>query len=140
MSLDGHDAKDWPGDTFRGSLESLYPDLDAATRYTRQVLMDFVDLSSRTRMHEEQDFMQYYRSFLTITNPLLKTQRISDDDWSMEFFQGFHPVDREALAARLFAMNSRHPVHKPYKFYDIYAVARGYFSNAQFYRPLQRRL
>jgi hypothetical protein len=93
MSLDGYDAKDW--NTFRSSLEGLYPDLDAATRYTRQVLMDFVDLSSRTRMREEQDFIQYY---LTISNPLLKAEKISDDDRNAEFFQCFHPVDRDALA------------------------------------------
>jgi hypothetical protein len=126
-TLNGYDTKDWPA--FRKSLEKLYPNFDHTTRYTRQALVNFAHKSSMSHLSDEQDFMEYYLHFLSISNPLLKARQISDEDQSTEFFQGFHQVDWDMLAARLFAMHPRHPPHKPYAFEDIYEVARGYFAN-----------
>jgi hypothetical protein len=137
-TLDGFSIGNWT--TFQAALDRLYPDTAAATRYTRQGLMDFVDMAARSRMNDEDDVMQYYRRFLTIGNPLRLANQISEEDYSAEFFRGFHPDDREVLASRLFSMKPHHPPQKPYEFNDVFTAARGYFSNAQFYRPLQRRV
>jgi hypothetical protein len=37
-------------------------------------------------------------------------------------------------------MKPQHPAHKPYDIEGVFTAACGYFSNAQFYRPLQRLL
>ncbi|KAI9446942.1 hypothetical protein BJY52DRAFT_1127816, partial [Lactarius psammicola] len=55
---------------FSTELEKLYPNLDAETRYSRQGLLDLVNLSARSRMRDEKDVLDYYRRFLAISNPL----------------------------------------------------------------------
>jgi hypothetical protein len=69
--------------------------------------------------------------------PPVIANQISDDDYSTEFFRGFHPDDQEVLASCLFAMKPQHPAHQPYNFNNVSTAMCGYFSNAQFYRPLQ---
>jgi hypothetical protein len=57
-SLKGYATGNWT--TFQGELEKLYPDVDAATCYSRQALLNLVNLSARTRMHDEKDVFNYY--------------------------------------------------------------------------------
>jgi hypothetical protein len=89
-------------------------------------------------MRSEDDVLQYHRRFLEHSNPLRTAQTLSDEDRNAEFFQGFHPEDREVINDRLHAMKPNHPIDKPYDLEDTFTAARRYFSNAQFYRPLQR--
>lgn len=126
-SLNGYSTGDW--ETFKSTLESLYPDTSADTRYTKRALQDFVDISAKTRMRDEDDVMTYYRHFLTLSNPLLNKQRITDNERNVEFFQGFHPDDRKLLTLRLFAMKPDHP--EPYDLEDVVTAARRQFSGLQ---------
>ncbi|KAI9443151.1 hypothetical protein H4582DRAFT_2054226 [Lactarius indigo] len=126
-TLDGCGTDDWA--TFKSNLESLYPDLSAAN-YTKRALQEFVDISSKTRMRDEDDVMIYYRPFLTHSNPLSNKQRISDEERSLEFFRGFHSDDRE-LMFRLSAMKPDHLVGLPYDLEDVLATARRQFSGVQ---------
>ncbi|KAI0246804.1 hypothetical protein BJV78DRAFT_1297250, partial [Lactifluus subvellereus] len=120
-TLTGYASADW--NTFRTTLEELYPDTAAATRYTKHVLQDFIQLSSRYRMRDENDVLQYYRRFLTISNPLRTANQITADDCSADFFLGFHPDDRDVLSSRLFSMKPQHPSHKPYDLEDVFTAA-----------------
>jgi hypothetical protein len=85
--LDGFSTGDWAA--FQATLERLYP--DTAPRYTRQGLMDFVDMSARSRMRDEDDVTQCYRRFPTVGNPLRLAKQISDEDYSAEFFPRVSP-------------------------------------------------
>ncbi|KAF8272184.1 hypothetical protein EI94DRAFT_1697553 [Lactarius quietus] len=100
-TVDGHSTGHW--ETFKLTLENLYPDTSAATRYTLRTLQDFVDISARTRMRDEDDVMIYYRRFLTLSNPLVNSREITAKGRSDEFLLGFHPNDREPLKFRLSA-------------------------------------
>ena len=91
-TLDGFINRDWPA--FKAMLESLYPDSAAGNRYTKSGLQDFVNLSGKTRIMDEDDLTLYYRRFLQLSNPLRAAQKLSDDERNTEFFYGFHPDDR----------------------------------------------
>jgi len=132
-TLEGYGIKSWT--TFTDDLEGLYLDTLAATCSTKKALQDFVDSSSWHRIRNEDDMIAYHRHFLEISNHLYNAGDLSDDEQNSEFFQGFHPDDREVLASWLFSMNPRHPTNKPYTFKVVLSAAKSYFSKNQFYRP-----
>jgi hypothetical protein len=134
-SVDGYSTDNWA--TFSMALEAMYPDTSATTRLTKKALQDLLYNTSRSRMGDEEDVMDYYWEFLELTNPLQATQLLSDEDCNTKFFKGFHRDDREILSGRLFSMKPNHLQDRPYKLNDIFKAARSYFSNAQFYRPVQ---
>ena len=37
-------------------------------------------------------------------------------------------------------MRPNHPQDRPYELDDVFKAARSYFSNTQFYRPIQRHI
>jgi hypothetical protein len=137
-TLDGYINKDWTA--LKNMLESLYPDTTAGNRYTKTGLQDFVNLSGKTRIMDEDDLTLYYRRFLQLSNPLRASLKLSDDERNTEFFYGFHPDDRSILENRLFAMNPTRPIDKAPAMDDTIKAARSYFSNTQFHRPLHRRI
>src|SRR6266850_1211933 len=137
-SLDGFDPPLW--NTFHAALVDMYPDTSAATRVTKRNLRELIRKSREYRMRDEEDVMRYYRQFLKLTNPLRTTGSLSDESRNTKFFKGFHHEDREVLSSRIFSMHPNHPRDTPYELKDVFKAARDYFSNAQFYRPIQRRL
>ena len=137
-ALPGYAPANWHH--FRAEIESFYPDIAARTRCTRQVLTEFLELSAESLIHDENDIMKYYRSFLTIALPLLQDNKISDDDFNAEFFKGFHADDQDILADQLLKMNPRHPASKPFEVKDVVSAARWYFANDRFHKPLQLRV
>ncbi|KAH9080608.1 hypothetical protein EDB83DRAFT_998541 [Lactarius deliciosus] len=138
-TLDGYSTGDWA--TFKSTLESLYPDTSATKRYTKRALQEFVDDYAKTRrMRDEDDVMDYYRDFLALSNPLYNNQRISDEERSFEFFQGFHPDDRRPLAFRLLVIKPDHPIGVPHDLKDVLTAARRQFSGVQLSDFLPREL
>ncbi|KAF8263078.1 hypothetical protein EI94DRAFT_1599129 [Lactarius quietus] len=137
-TLDGYRAGSWT--TLKINLESLYPDTSAATHITKKTLQDFVDAAAKDRIRDKDDVIAYHCRFLKISNHLYNARELSEEDRNLEFFQGFHPDDREVLVNRLFSLNPRHPTDKPYAFKDILTTAKNYFTNKQFYRPTHCRL
>ena len=91
-------------------------------------------------MRNEEDVMDYYREFLELANPLQVTQQLSDEDRNAKFFKGFHRDNREILSSHIFSMRPDHPQDRPYELDDVFKAARSYFSNVQFYRPVQQRI
>jgi len=137
-SVNGYTTGDWAA--FSMALEAMYLDTSAATRLTKKALQDLLYNTSRSHMTNEEDVMDYYREFLELTNPLCTAQQLSKEDRDAKFFKGFHHDDREILSGRLFSMKPNHPQDKPYKLGDVFKAAQSYFSNAQFYRPVQQGL
>lgn len=70
----------------------------------------------------------------------INKQRISDEERSFEFFQGFHPDDRRPLAFRLLAMKPDHPIGVPHDLEDVLTAARRQFSGVQLSDFLPREL
>jgi hypothetical protein len=99
QTLDGYATNDWR--TYRASIEKIYPDTSASTRFTKKALHELVDSWARTPMRGEEDVLQYYRRFLEYSNPLRTAQTLSEEDRNAEFFKGFHPEDREVINDRL---------------------------------------
>ena len=73
----------------------------AATRFTKEGHIGFVDKSCKIRMRNDKDVMQYYRDSLAISDPLRIVNQITDEDRSAEFFRGFHPDAHDVLLDRL---------------------------------------
>ena len=136
-SVNRYAQTDWA--VFCAALEDMYLDTSAATRIAKKALQDHIYKTSRSRMSNEEDVMDHYREFMELSSPLTTVRQLSDEDRDAKFFKGFHRDDREILAGCLFTMKPNHPQDKPYKLDDIFKAARGYFSNAQFYRPKQRQ-
>ncbi|KAI9507178.1 hypothetical protein F5148DRAFT_981774 [Russula earlei] len=130
-TLDGHGTGDWAA--FRTALEKVHPDVRAASRLSKRGLFDFIDESAQSHICDEEDVIRYCQDFLCKSNPLRLANRITEEECSAECFQGFHPVDRDIIAARLFSSKPNHPLDQPYDLEDVYNIARGYFSNSQFY-------
>ena len=137
-TVDGFTANNWA--TFSTALEAMYPDTSAATRLTKKALQDLLYNTSRSRMRNEEDVMDYYQEFLELANPLQVAQQLSDKDRNAKFFKGFHRDDREILSSHIFSMRPNHPQDRPYELDDVFKATRSYFSNAQFYQPVQRRI
>ena len=104
-TLDGYPSRDWTA--FRAALEGIYPDTTAGNRYTKTGLQEFVKISARTRIQDEDDLILYHRRFLQISNPLRLSQSLSDEEQNAEFFNGFHPKDRDILYDRLYTLNPK---------------------------------
>src|SRR6267142_4480512 len=121
------------------ALVDMYPDTSAATRITKQNLRDLIHKSHQYCMRDEEDVMRYYCQFLKLTNPLRTACSLSDESRNAKFFKGFHREDREILSGRIFSMHPNHPCNTPYELKDVFRAARDYFSNARFYRPIQRQ-
>jgi len=134
-SVNGYTTGDWA--VFSTALEAMYLDTSTATHLTKKALQDLLYNTSRSCISDEEDVMDYYREFLELTNPLCTAQQLSEEDRDTKFFKGFHRNDREILSGRLFSMKPNHPQDKPYELDDVFKAARSYFSNAQFYRPVQ---
>ena len=97
-SLSSYSSGSWS--TFKNELEKLYPDMDAESQYSRQGLIELINLSSRTQMHDEKDIFDYYQRFLAICNPLHAAKQISDVERNSKFFQGFHLYCKEGAPIR----------------------------------------
>jgi hypothetical protein len=134
--LDGYAADDWR--TYWAAIEKIYPDTSTSTHFSKKVLWELVDSWVHTPMWDEEDVLQYYRWFLKHSNPLCTVQTLLEEDCNAKFFEGFHPEDHKVINNHLHAMKPNHPEDKPYDFEDTFEAAWRYFSNAQFYHPLQR--
>ncbi|KAH9065026.1 hypothetical protein EDB87DRAFT_1756383 [Lactarius vividus] len=132
--LDGYTAHDWA--LFRQSLEQIYEGTSAQSRHSKQKLYDFTHYSSRTRMHDEEDIIHYYRQFLVFCQPLVEDHRITTDEHDYAFWYGFHPDDREKLSPRLLAKFPDQPIGQPYNFNEVFKIARAAFSSSPFF-PIQ---
>ena len=87
--------------TFRDQVRTCYPHLDLDHRWSFD---DLEDLLARTRSHSSmsrEDLGRYYRSFVTISNYLVKRTIISKKQQGRLYLSGFPHSTRLALARRL---------------------------------------
>ena len=69
----------------------------------------------------------YHTHFLQISNPsgLRPSQQLSDEERNAEFFNGFHPRDRDIIYDKLFILNPRRPIRRAPDFDETWEAARG---------------
>jgi hypothetical protein len=101
--LDGYDTKNWKA--FCAELNSLYRRAKSANNYSRAGLQEFITLSAHHRLKDEDDIIVYYRRFLQFSKPLLASRKLTVEEQNADFFNGFHPQDRDIISNRLFAMD-----------------------------------
>lgn len=136
-TLPGFQNVDW--DDLKAHLVTLYPDIAASSRDTKQGLKTFIDLSAAAQICSEADVQNYYRNFLTVASPLLDSSRITLDDYNTAFFKGFPPKIQDIIAKRLEVVFPHHPVHEPFAVEGVLNAARRYFSSNQFYRAKSKK-
>ena len=125
-SQDGYLARDWTD--LRLTLEGIYDDTSALSHHSEQKLMDFVKQSSKHRMNDEEDVLQYYRHFLVLSKPLLDSHRLTYSERDRAFWSGFHSRDRAEMYTRLIAKHPDQPSWVHFDYMDVYRVARATFS------------
>jgi hypothetical protein len=128
--LDGYSVKDWV--TFRQSLKEIYGEASMMSRYSKQRLRDFIKLTSKSRMADEDDVRTYYKRFLVLCKPLIQHRKITEEECNAAFWGGFHPDDRRLMIPRLIASFPHHPKAQPFDYEDVFKVARAEFTNGHF--------
>ena len=125
-SLDGYQAQDWTD--LKADLLGIYDGTSALSRHSEQKLLEFVRESSKSRMNDEGDVLQYYRHFLVLSKPLLDSHRLTTGERDKAFWRGFHSRDRAEMYSRLIAKHPDQPAGVYFDYLDVYRVARATFS------------
>ena len=128
--LDGYASRDWQ--TFRQSIQEIYGGASVMSRYSKQRLREFIKLTSKSRMVDEDDVRTYYKRFLVLCKPLIQNRKITDEECNAAFWGGFHPEDRRLMYPRLLGSFPHHPKAEPFDFEDVYKVTRAEFTNGHF--------
>jgi hypothetical protein len=132
-SLDGYATHNW--DVFRQSLEEIYITPSIRKRLSGRALYHFVGLRrwsrSRSRGNKEDEVHLYYKYFLSLSKPLLDSERLTYKERDIAFWNGFDIVDRTTLFSCLVAECPRQPRGVPYDFDDVFKVALSVFSGAR---------
>jgi len=125
-SLNGYLMHSWVD--LRLALKEIYDDTSTLSRHSEQKLADFVRYSSKARMNDEEDVLQYYRWFLIFSKPLLNSHHMTTGKCDKAFWHGFHPRDRAEMYAHLVAKKPDQPAGLHFDVLNIYKVARATFS------------
>ena len=128
--LDGYASKDWQ--TFRQSIQEIYGGTSVMSRYSKQRLREFIKLTSKSRMVDEDDVRTYYKRFLVLCRSLIQNCKITDEECNAAFWGGFHPEDWRLMYPRLLSSFPHHPKAEPFDFEDVFKVARAEFTNGHF--------
>ena len=128
--LDGYGTRDWS--TFKQSIKEIYGEASVMSRYSKQRLREFIKLTSKSRMADEEDVRTYYKRFLVLCKPLIQHRKITEEECNAAFWGGFHPEDRRLMIPRLIASYPHHPKAQPFDYEDVFKVARAEFTSGHF--------
>jgi hypothetical protein len=87
--LDGYSTKDWH--TFKQSIKEIYGEASVMSHYSKQRLREFIKLTSKSCMADEEDVQTYYKRFLVLCKPLMQHHKITDEECNVALWGGFHP-------------------------------------------------
>ena len=116
-SMEGFVISDW--NDLCNELHGTYLEAPLEHRYSKWKLSDFVNRTSKVRISEEKDVLDYYRQFCLLSKILVDTRHLDTEGRNKYFWLGFHQEDREALKERLFA---KFPDHPPGSYFDYKEV------------------
>jgi hypothetical protein len=118
-SLDGFAASNW--NALCNELRGMYLETPLERKYSKHKLSDFVIRTSKVRISEEKDVLDYFRQFNLLSKLLFDSNRLDVEGRNKYFWLSFHTEDREALKERLFA---KFPDHPPGSYFDYKEVLR----------------
>ena len=93
-----------------------------------QKLQHFVWCSSQTPMLCEDDFLQYYKQFMALSNIMMRARFLTSEERNTTYWCGFHPDDRSRLLP--------YPPSTPPHFEDIFTSTCTAFSAKALSIPL----
>ncbi len=118
-SLDSYMALDWVD--LCNELQGMYLETPLERKYSKCKLSDFMNQTSKVRISEEKDVLDYFRQFNLLSKLLVNLCQLDIEGRNKYFWLGFHTEDREALKERLFA---KFPDHPPGSYFDYKEVLR----------------
>ena len=73
-SLDGYAASDWVD--LCNELQGMYLETPLERKYSKRKLSDFVNQTSKVRINEEKDVLNYFRQFNLLSKLLVDSCRL----------------------------------------------------------------
>jgi hypothetical protein len=125
-SLDGFVASNW--NALCNELRGMYLETPLERKYSKRKLSDFVIRTSKVRISEEKDVLDYFRQFNLLSKLLFDSNRLDVEGRNKYFWLGFHTEDREALKERLFAKFPDHPPGSYFDYKEVLRMARIIFA------------
>jgi hypothetical protein len=116
-SLDGFAASNW--NALCNKLWGMYLEAPLECKYSKCKLSDFVIWTSKVRISEEKDVLNYFQQFNLLSKLLFNSNHLDVEGRNKYFWLSFHTEDREALKERLFA---KFPNHPPSSYFDYKEV------------------
>src|SRR5579863_9481598 len=115
-----------------------YDSCQSQGKRTKQNIFDHVMWSMEFPMCDEDEVITYYERFLDLTETLLDSRWLDDEECNMLFWYGFHPEDRAMLLCRLRSKNPHQRSGVHFSLRQVFRAARAIFSQKS--RDLQREL
>jgi len=106
----------------------MYLETPLEHKYSKRKLSDFVIQTSKVRISEEKDVLDYFRQFNLLSKLLFDSNRLDVEGRNKYFWLGFHTEDREALKERLFAEFPDHPPGSYFDYKEVLWAARIIFA------------
>jgi hypothetical protein len=97
----------------------MYLEAPLEHRYSKRKLSNFVNRTSKVRISEEKDVLDYYQQFCLLSKILVNSHRLDNEGQNKYFWLGFHQEDHEALKEWLFA---KFPDQSPGTYFDYKEV------------------
>ena len=116
-SLDGYAASDWID--LCDELRGIYLETPLEQKYSKRKLSDFVNRTSKVRISEEKDILDYFRQFNLLSKLLVDSRQLDAEGCNKYFWLGFHTEDHEALKERLFAKFPNHPPSSYFNYKEV---------------------
>jgi hypothetical protein len=116
-SMEGFMISDW--NDLCNELRGTYLEAPLEHRYSKRKLSDFVNRTSKVRISEEKDVLDYYQQFCLLSKILVDTCHLDTEGRNKYFWLGFHQEDREALKERLFAKFPDHPPGSYFNYKEV---------------------
>jgi hypothetical protein len=97
-----------------------------AIRMVRWVWHSFIQHSSGMRMRCADDVIEYYKQFVDLCAPLAEAGYLTEEEFNVSFWYGFHPDDQQEL-------ESRHLLNFPclldISFEEVFQITCSFFAN-----------
>jgi hypothetical protein len=90
-SLDGFMASDW--NALCNELRGMYLETPLECKYSKHKLSDFVNQTSKVRISEEKDVLDYFQQFNLLSKLLFDSNRLDVEGRNKYFWLGFHTED-----------------------------------------------
>ena len=126
--LDSYGTRDWS--TFKQLIKEIYGEASVMSHYSKQRLWEFIKLTSRSHMADEDEVQTYYKCFLVLCKPLIQHCKITEEECNTAFWGRFHLEDCRLIISRLIASYPCHPKAQPFNYEDVFKVTHAEYPSS----------